>query len=144
VSLHRKRTLNLLELFFVTNLTIFAAVSLYFRLKYPKGIHRQQILAVVMAGSAFGVFCCVAAYNVFSVVISWRFTKRVIRAIRNRKETAIDEQEPLDEDSIGTYRNNNNNNGSKPSVTQSEVEMSHLVQPRNTNDLREPLLEIKD
>jgi hypothetical protein len=57
----------------------------------------------------------------------------------------MDEQEPLDEDSIGTYRNNNNNNnGSKPSVTQSEVEMSHLVQPRNTNDLREPLLEIKD
>ena len=143
VSLHRKRALNLLELFFVTNLTTFAAISLYFRLKYPKQIHRQQILAVVMTGSVFCMFCCIVAYNIFSVVRSWRITQKIIRSIRNRKkstDTAIG-QEQLDEDSIGTYFNNR---GNTPLVTQSEVEMSIRIPPRSTNDLREPLLELKD
>lgn len=135
VSLHRKKKLNLLELFLMFNLILFAVVTLYLSLKYPKDIHKQQILAVVMVGSVFVVFCCIMAYHVFCAVRSWRITNKfIIRAIHSRKkvtERAV-QQEPLDGDSIGTYYDNRV--GKKP-ATQTELEMP------GTNELREPLLE---
>ena len=144
VSLHRKKKLNVLELFFILNLILFSVISLYLGLKYPKDVEKRQILAVVMVGSVFAVFCIIVTYHVIYVVRSWRITDKIITAIhgrvarkRNKKEggdRAV-RQEEL-EDSIGTYR------ASQQPATHTELEISQQIKEPATKDgLREPLLE---
>lgn len=116
VSLHRRKKLNLLELFFLLNLTLFSIISLYFNLKYPKDLHKQQVLAVVMVGSVFVIFCCIVAYCIFCTVRSWPITRKLISFIpwiRKRREpverTIQQGLGELNDDSIGTYHNTKGN-----------------------------------
>ena len=121
VSLHRKKKLNLLELFFVLNLIFFAVISLYLNLKYPQDLEKQQVLAVVMAGSVFVMFFCIVAYHVLCVVRAWTITKKIVKTILRKKtetEAAVP-QEPLDGDILGTYYDNR---GGKKAVTRTEVD----------------------
>lgn len=140
VSLHRKKKINLLELFFIINLISFAVTSLYLSLKYPSDIHKQQVLAVAMVGSVFAVFCLIVAYHIIHTLRSWRITNKIIRTIYRRKkvtERAV-QQEPLDGDSLGTYYGNT---VKKEPATRTELEMPQCVKDKNKNELREPLLE---
>lgn len=137
VSLHRDKKLNLVELFFILNLMAFAVFSLYLGLKFPKDIQKQQILAVVMTGSVFAVFCYIVAHHIFLTVRPWRITNKIVGALRRKKSVRPDaQQEPLDGDSIGTYYNN------KKPATQTELEVPRQIKAvACTHELREPLLE---
>lgn len=130
VSLHRKRCLNYLELFFLLNLGIFTAGSHYFT---EGKIRHQQSLAVAMVGSVLVVFCGVLAYQILCTVSRFKAVLKVIQLVSGkvkrkdsvgRDETAL--QGPTQQQNMST------------TTTHSLVEMTECVPPNN--ELREPLL----
>ena len=69
---HRNRCLNYLELFFKFNLSLFAILTSY--LSYSRYVHnstyKQQILAVVMVGTVYIVFCSIIACQIVRLVLA--------------------------------------------------------------------------
>lgn len=137
-SIYRNRKLNTLELFFLSNLTLFAIILLYFKTQIAKGDSRQQVLAVVMVGSVFIVFGSILVYHFFCTVKKWRIARKIASALScNKKEEQggkedDDRQELLRHDSIITYEN-------EP-ATQSIIEISDHLKRKGLENFREPLL----
>ena len=139
LSLHRERKYNLLELFFLLNLTLFSIISLYQNLKYPNDFHNQQVLAVVMVGSVFMAFCGILAYITLCKVRSWQMARKFFGFFsgmhKGKKLAEQTMQQDLIDDSIGTYH------GNRQPATQTTLEMSQHLKKRGVPELREPLLE---
>lgn len=76
MSLHNKKKLDYLELFFLSNLTLYTVSMLYF--ETTNEIEKQQILSAIMLGSVFIVTCCIIGYQFYvSFVKSWGVMKRM-------------------------------------------------------------------
>ena len=71
VSPHRNRCLNYLELFFHFNLSLFAIFTMYFSYTgyMNNSTKKQQILAVVMVGTTYIIFCCIVLCQIFRFVL---------------------------------------------------------------------------
>jgi hypothetical protein len=89
ILLSRKRYLNYLELFFHTNLLIFAAVSVYTTQFSNSKVKYQQGLAVAMVGSVLIVFCVIIGYQTFYIIAQYKiFCKPVKLVLANIKQKA--------------------------------------------------------
>ena len=125
ISLYQKNYLNYMELYFLTNLLVFAILSIYVKFSHSK-LEKQQFLAVVMVGSVLAVFCgiigykiaikCKAVHNITNRFLPTNFVRR-----REKSQNSTEEQE---------------DNSTK--TTHSLVELAECETPNN--ELREPLL----
>lgn len=90
-SPHQKSSLDYLELFFHSNLAFFAIISTYFRFTQDGKLYKQQVLAIIMAGSVFIVFLCIVAFRIFCVLSWLKVTRKLIHYVNKtlrRDETA--------------------------------------------------------
>ena len=128
ISLYQKNYLNYLELYFLTNLLAFAALSIYATKFSHSKLENQQGLAVVMVGSVLAVSCGIIGYQIFCIAIKCRAVqniKRFLPANFNRhKETSQNSTKEQEDSSTKT--------------THSLVELAECETPNN--ELREPLL----
>lgn len=128
ISLHLKKWLNYLELFFILNLAIFAVVTIY-HIQVTKNQRKQQGLAVAMVGSALIASYGILVYQIFSIVVRYRVVSKSIQLIpgMTRRPSSLhsvsEEKEP---ESISA------------SPSHSSVEMTYCTTA--SNKLREPLL----
>ena len=124
--LYQKNYLNYLELYFLTNLLAFAALSIYATKFSHSKTENQQGLAVVMVGSVLAVSCGIIGYKIFCIAIKCRaihnITNRFLQANFVKRK---DKSQNITEDI--------NSN-----ITHSLVELTACETPNN--ELREPLL----
>jgi predicted outer membrane repeat protein len=132
-SLHRNRKLNFLEAFFLFNLSLFAILSVYF----GKNVYKRQILAVVMVGSAFLVFCGILTYHIVHVVKKWTITVKILSVLRQMRKGQEQERELAYHVSNTHEEEGNNENVTHTTFT---VEPRHFEE-KHFKNLREPLIE---
>ena len=124
VQPYQNKSINFLELFYNGNLLIFAIASIY----HHTNIFNQQLLASVMVGAAFIVFCGILVYRVFCMV------SKFIQFIHSQK-VSVKKNDASPDDR--QYADNSN-----VTPTQSTIELP--VKADNfvpeSNELREPLL----
>ena len=128
ISLYQKNYLNYLELYFLTNLLIFAALSIYATKFSHSKLENQQGLAVVMVGSVLAVSCGIIGYQIFCIVIKCRAVHNIkiflpANFVRRKEKSQNSTKEQED---ISTK------------ITHSIVELAECETPNN--ELREPLL----
>ena len=126
---YQKNYLNYLELYFLTNLLAFSALSIYATKFSHNKLENQQGLAVVMVGSVLAVFCGIIGYKIFCIAIKCRavhqITNRFLPAnFVKRKEKPQNSTEEQEDISTKT--------------THSLVELTECE--TSNNELREPLL----
>ena len=82
---YRNRLLNLLELFFLENMLVFAAASLYLRSFFGTLTQTlgQNILVYLMIGSALIAFICILAYHCFVQLKQSRQTRSVLEKVKH-------------------------------------------------------------
>ena len=128
ISPYQKNYLNYLELYFLTNLLAFAALSIYATKFSHSKLENQQGLAVVMVGSVLAVSCGIIGYQIFCIVIKCRAVHNIKRFLPanfvRRKEKSQNSTKEQEDISIKT--------------THSLVELAECETPNN--ELREPLL----
>ena len=132
VSLYRKRSLILLELFFHLNLVIFSIGSLYLKIKQTTDIHKQQVLTMIMVGSVFIVSCGIISYPIIRTLSTWKIIQKTFWFILQKEKynelffTSVD-KETGEKEQSGT-------------TTQSTVELKEFDNEATFTELREPLL----
>ena len=121
ILLYQSIYLNYLELYFLTNLLAFAALSIY-NISHNK-LKIQQVLAVVMVGSVLAVSCGIIGYSIAIKcrVIHKRFLQANFVRHKEKSQNSIEEQEDI-----------------STKTTHSLVELTECEAPNN--ELREPLL----
>jgi hypothetical protein len=130
IILSRKRYLNYLEVFLLTNLLIFAAVSVYATQFSNSKVKNQQGLAVAMVGSVLTVFCGTLGYQCFYIITQYKVIRKPVkRVLANIKQKAMAEESVQKQADIST------------TTTCSIVELQERTMPNN--ELREPLLASK-
>ncbi|SMN02119.1 hypothetical protein SPONN_490 [uncultured Candidatus Thioglobus sp.] len=136
-SLHRNGKLNLLESFFLFNLMLFATISAYL----GKELYKRQILAVVMVGSIFLVFCGILAYHISSAVKTWRITGKIVCAVgRLRKGNSEDQERENENSELPNNEGNACEKGRNDNiVTQTTIAID--LEKKEFKKLREPLLD---
>jgi hypothetical protein len=143
VMLSRKKYLNYLELFFLTNLLVFAAVSVYTTQFSNNKVKNQQGLAVAMVGSVLAIFCGILGYQTFYLVARCKAIKfyepvrvvlaNVVKRKDNARESKASVQMQADISTTTTC--------SMVEVTERTTPNYELVErTRANNELREPLL----
>ena len=129
-SLYQKNYLNYLELYFLTNLLVFAVLSIYVKFSHSK-LENQQGLAVVMVGSVLAVSCGIIGYKIFCISIKCRAIHNTInrflpaKFLKHKEESQNSTEEQQDINSKTTH--------SLVELTECET---------SNNELREPLLTI--
>ena len=129
ISLYQTKRLNHLELYFLTNLLSFAALSIYTTKFSHSKLENQQGLAVVMVGSVLAVSCGIIGYKIFCIAIKSRpvhnITNRFlpVKFVKHKEKSQNSKEEQED---ISTK------------TTHSLVELTECETPNN--ELREPLL----
>jgi hypothetical protein len=121
-----------LELFFLTNLLVFAAVSAYATQFSKSKVKNQQGLAVAMVGSVLVVSCGILGYQSLYIFTQYKVIRKrigVILANFKVKDKAGKSQLPIQ---------NQKQLNISTTTTCSIVELEERVMP--TNELREPLL----
>ena len=125
---YKKTWLNLLESFFLLNLGIFSAATLFLKSLSTEGfsvVEKQTILTSIMVGSAFMVFIGILTYHFFKEITKWDLFKQLWakRKLDHRREP-----HPINEDI---------NDGGMCAATKpptvSVVAMSELREPLLTN-----------
>ena len=133
-QVYRKRHLNYLELFFLVNLLLFATFSLYFQSTTSSTcsrneagskpddstVHNQQILAVIMVGSAFVVFLGILISQIVSVVAKYKLLRAIVSRYRAGRRQAVGTEVIVESDS--SLRDKNTG-----AATQSEIELKQCV-----------------
>ena len=77
---YKKLWLNLLEYFFLLNLGIFSAATLFLKSLSLEGfsaVEKQNILTLIMAGSVFVVFVGILTYHFFQELSKWQLLKKL-------------------------------------------------------------------
>ena len=130
-SLYQKNYLNYLELYFLTNLLVFAVLSIYVKFSPHSKLENQQGLAVVMVGSVLAVSCGIIGYKIFCISIKCRAIHNTInrflpaKFLKHKEESQNSTEEQQDINS---------------KITHSLVELTECE--TSNNELREPLLTI--
>jgi hypothetical protein len=124
-SLYQKRYLNYLELFFLLNLAILTVSSSYFH--FTKQLETQQILGVVMVGSALATFCGIIACQIFRLISKGKLVQILFSKMKARYQRGEDGEPQAPKQHAST----------KASATHTLVEISECV---SNDELREPLL----
>ena len=130
-SLHQKKVLNCLELFFLLNLMVFTVASIYHS-HVTKNMTNQQGLATAMVGSVLVVFCGILAYQIYCLLKKFKTFRKIVQYIPaqiklrfNAGEVTPVPQTLSPQKTVDT----------STKTTFSEIEMT-----KSTNELREPLL----
>ena len=93
---YKKLWLNLLEYFFLLNLGIFSAATLFLNSLSLEGfsaVEKQNILTLIMAGSVFVVFVGILTYHFFQELSKWQLLKKLCVKLHsdcNRRTNVID------------------------------------------------------
>ena len=97
--LYRKDKITYLEIFFLLNLVILSVFSLYFKFTYSLEIQKQQIITLVMVGSAFVVSCAILLYHIIIAVLKVKRIRNVIKSCfkKTAKESHCTKQYTLNE-----------------------------------------------
>ena len=85
VSPYQNQHLNYLEVFFLFNLGLFSIISETISRSSSKSIYAQQILAVIMTGSTFVVFCGIVMYQTACALFKLKVVRKMCKFIRTRK-----------------------------------------------------------
>ena len=130
-SLYQKYYLNYLELYFLTNLLVFAVLSIYATKFSHSKLENQQGLAVVMVGSVLAVSCVIIGYKIFCIAIKLRAVHNITNRLLpgkfvRRKEKTENSTEDQEQEDMSTK------------TTHSLVELAKSE--TQNNELREPLL----
>ena len=128
--LYRKTHVNNLEIFFLANLLLFATISQYFQStttstssrKEPddNSVHRLQILAVIMVGSAFVVFLGILISQILLVIAKYKLLSAIVSRYRAGRRQAADSEVIVKSDT-----NPHDKKASTP--THSEIELKQCV-----------------
>ena len=134
-SLHQKKLLNCLELFFLLNLEIFIVASIYHS-HITGNLSNQQGLAVGMVGSVLVAFCGILVYQISCILARYKATCKIIQFIPSLIKSKY---------SAGKDEASQPSSPEKPAdistkTTYTVVEMKEGA--GLTNELREPLLTI--
>jgi uncharacterized integral membrane protein len=123
----RKRYLNYLELLLLTNLLIFAAVSVYATQSSKSKLKNQQGLAIAMVGSVLVAFCGILGYQTFFSTTQYKIIRKLVKLVLANIKREDGSQPPiLKQADIST------------TTTCSIVELAECTTPNY--ELREPLL----
>ena len=135
-SLYQKNYLNYLELYFLTNLLAFAALSIYATKFSHSKTENQQGLAVVMVGSVLAVSCGIIGYKIFCIAIKCRAVHNItnrflpanfVKPMVKRKDKSQNITEDI----------NSNITHSLVELTEHETPNNELREPLLTSDLKE-------
>ena len=85
-KVYKRWTLNILESFFILNLGVFATATLFMKSSQTSVPFKQKILACVMVGSVFVLFCAILLYHLYQQVMKTSLPLWVTRHLRKPKK----------------------------------------------------------
>lgn len=132
--IHIKRNVDYLEIFFLTNLTIFTALASYFQSTQDKDIVKKQILCLIMIGSVFVVAFGIVCYQLANATRNWSVIKRITQLIVPPKELTARRKKAAETVSEIT------GSGVTSSTTTHTTVQLQEIQQTSLDQLREPLL----
>ena len=87
-KVYKNWMLNTLESFFILNLGMFATATLFVKSSQTSVPFKQKILACVMVGSVFVLFCAILLYHLYQQVTKTSLPLWVTRHLRKPKKAA--------------------------------------------------------
>ena len=130
-SFYRKRNFNYLELFFLSNLGTLSAVSRYTTQFTEKSLRNQQVLGIIMVGSAFLVFCAITAHQISQVLLRYRSIRIINDSVQAKVKHFVGYRDNV-QLNVAAAGDTDSTAPVAPSYTEIDV--------RHSNKLRESLL----
>ena len=133
-QLYRSKYLNYLEMFFFANLLVFTIFSQYFQSTMPcqeeggdrlnnDSVHRQQVLAVIMVGSALVVFLGIITVQILLVIAKCKPVRVILSRYQAGRGQAADS-----ETMVVTNSDDANLHGKSASAaTHSEIDLQQCL-----------------
>ena len=127
-KVYKNWMLNTLESFFILNLGVFATATLFVKSSQTSVPFKQKILACVMVGSVFVLFCAVLLYHLYQQVTKTSLPLWVTRHLRKSKKAT------------GTPSNGTGGSEMSPEPPSPQAPTVSTVELSQLSQLREPLL----
>ena len=133
-SFYRKWNFNYLELFFLSNLGTLSAVSRYTTQFTDKSLRNQQVLAIIMVGSAFLVFCGITAHQISQVLLRFESIRRISDSVQAKVQHFVGCKVPEDNVQLNVAAAGDTDSAAPVAPSYTEIDVRH------SNKLRESLL----